>query len=122
MNVKDTIELSITDGVSMWLKSIVLHYAGPATFSLDQNYPNPFNPVTTIEYQLPVDSWVRLKVYDLLGREVETLIDEQQEAGYKTAQFNAGRVASGVYFYRLVAQPASGGSNFSQVKKLIVMR
>ncbi len=122
VNGKDTIELGITDGRSLWMKSIVIHYTGPTTFSLEQNYPNPFNPVTTIDYQLPVASHVSLKVYDVLGREVETLIDEQQEAGYKTVQLNAGRVASGVYFFRLTAQPVQGGAAFSQVKKLMVMK
>jgi hypothetical protein len=85
-------------------------------FNLYQNYPNPFNPITTIRYQLPVNTKVRLKVYDILGREVTTLVDEVQDAGYKQVQWDASPVASGVYFCRLT----TGG--FTAVKKLIAIK
>ncbi len=73
----------------------------PATCSLSQNYPNPFNPATTISYELPRASAVRLSVYDLLGREVEVLANERQEAGVYRVRFDASRLSSGVYLYQL---------------------
>jgi Rax2 C-terminal beta propeller domain/Secretion system C-terminal sorting domain len=76
----------------------------PATsFTLDQNYPNPFNPTTMINYRLPMNSHVTLKVYDVLGREVAILVDARQPAGAYTVQFDGSRYASGAYFYRLQA-------------------
>lgn len=75
----------------------------PQTFALSQNYPNPFNPSTVIRYQLPENSMVDLRVFDMLGREVANLVSGQVEAGYHQVQFNAGDLASGVYIYRLQA-------------------
>jgi hypothetical protein len=88
----------------------------PRVFALDQNYPNPFNPTTVIRYQLPVASHVELKVYDILGREVTTLVNEQKPAGYYTVQFNAAGLASGVYFYRMKA------GDFLETRKLTLIR
>lgn len=99
----------------------------PNEFTLFQNYPNPFNPKTVISYQLPVASKVSLKVYDVLGREVATLVNEESPAGHHIRQWNAGHMASGVYFYRLSAVPSDKGRNgqagsFTQTKKLILIR
>ena len=88
----------------------------PRRFLLSQNYPNPFNPSTVIRYQLRVESRVMLRVVNILGQEVKTLIDGIQDAGFKTVEFNAGDLASGIYYYRL-----SAGS-FTQTKKLVLMR
>lgn len=88
----------------------------PGDFKLFQNYPNPFNPETRIHYDLPQDGLVRLAVYDLLGREMATLIDEFKSAGRYDVGFNAANLASGVYFYRLRA------GTFSDVKKLLLLR
>jgi len=88
----------------------------PKEFALEQNYPDPFNPVTIINYQLPVDSWVTLKVFDLLGREVTTLANSPQSSGFKSVMFDASQVAGGVYFYRLSA------GNFVEVKKMLVVK
>ena len=88
----------------------------PRSFSLDQNYPNPFNPRTEIGFEVPVSGWVSLKVFDLLGREVATLVNENMRSGRYQRSFDAGRLASGVYFYRL----AAGG--VMQTKKLMVLR
>jgi hypothetical protein len=88
----------------------------PTEFSLLQNYPNPFNPMTTIRYALPVESDVTLKVFNVLGQEVATLIQEQEKAGYKSVNWIATGVSSGVYFYRLKA----GG--FVQTKRMLLLR
>ncbi|MBP9211505.1 MAG: T9SS type A sorting domain-containing protein [Bacteroidetes bacterium] len=88
----------------------------PTEFSLGQNYPNPFNPSTTIQFQLPARSHVTLKVYDLLGKEVATLVQSEQAPGIHTVRFDAVRFASGVYYYRLTA------GTFVQVKKMLVQK
>ncbi len=88
----------------------------PSAFALHQNYPNPFNPVTVVSYDLPVTSQVSLKVYDLLGKEIATLVDGIQEAGYKSVEFDATILASGVYFYRLTA------GDVVATKKLVVLK
>jgi hypothetical protein len=88
----------------------------PKTFALEQNYPNPFNPSTTIRYQLPQSATVSLKIYDVLGREVQTLVNERQAAGQYSVPFNADGLASGVYFYRLQA------GSFVQTKKMMLIK
>ncbi len=88
----------------------------PAVTSLHQNYPNPFNPTTQVSYVLGRPSFVTLRVYDVLGREVATLVNEHQDAGSKTVTFEADGLSSGVYVYRLTA----GG--FRSVKRLILIR
>ncbi|MHB8579983.1 MAG: T9SS type A sorting domain-containing protein [Ignavibacteriaceae bacterium] len=93
-----------------------IHSNLPTSYTLSQNYPNPFNPTTMINYQLSRNSYVTLKVYDLLGREVATLVNKQQSAGSYSVTFAAGNLASGIYFYQLIA----GG--FNQVKKLVLLK
>jgi hypothetical protein len=88
----------------------------PKSYSLDQNYPNPFNPSTVIKYAIPENSFVTLKIFDALGREVALLVNSQQSAGVHTVNFNASNLTSGIYFYQLNAK------NFSQVKKMMVLR
>jgi hypothetical protein len=88
----------------------------PHDFSLFQNYPNPFNPGTTITYELPRTSHVTLSVYDVLGREVATLLNEEKSAGAYTVQWDASGVSSGVYFYRLKA------GDFNQTKRMMIVR
>jgi hypothetical protein len=88
----------------------------PQNCSLKQNYPNPFNPVTIISYQLPMNNHVSLKVYDALGREVSTLINERKDAGNYSVQFNAVNLPSGIYFYRLQA------GKYIEVKKMLLLR
>jgi hypothetical protein len=83
---------------------------------LSQNYPNPFNPTTRIAYAIPKTSHVSLKVFDVLGREVATLVDAVQDAGFKSVEFNAADLASGVYFYRLISQ------GFVETKKLLLVQ
>jgi hypothetical protein len=88
----------------------------PAKFSLTQNYPNPFNPTTVITYSIPKESNVKLKVYNILGKEVATLVNSNQKAGEYNISFNAAKLASGVYFYTI-----SAGS-FNSTKKMILMK
>jgi hypothetical protein len=88
----------------------------PGQFAVYQNYPNPFNATTTIKYDLPIDAHVTLKLYDVLGREVATLVDEQTKGGYHAVQFQATRLSSGVYFYRIRA------GAFAETKKLLLLR
>jgi hypothetical protein len=88
----------------------------PSRFELLQNYPNPFNPTTTIKYDLPSASRVELRLYDLLGREVTTLVNEVQTAGYHSVRFDASGLASGVYFYRMKA------GEFTQTKRMLLLR
>jgi photosystem II stability/assembly factor-like uncharacterized protein len=88
----------------------------PMKFVLEQNYPNPFNSVTVIRYQLPVNSHVALKLYDLLGREVATLVAQELQAGDHAVTWEAGAYPSGVYFYQLRA------GSFVETKKLVLVR
>ena len=88
----------------------------PTSYSLDGNYPNPFNPTTVIAYQLPEVAQVSLKVYDMLGREVATLVNESQGAGRYEVKFDASSLASGIYIYQLHA------GSFSATKKLLLMK
>ncbi|MCS7211837.1 MAG: T9SS type A sorting domain-containing protein [Chloroherpetonaceae bacterium] len=88
----------------------------PQSFALFQNYPNPVNPSTTIRYALPTAAMVSLKVYDVLGREVATLVSERQAAGEYAVPFNATGLASGVYFYRLQA------GSYVETKKMMLAK
>jgi len=98
----------------------------PVQFTLEQNYPNPFNPITTIEFELMERSQVTLKVYNVIGQEVMTLLNNTDlEYGRQAVQFNAGDLASGVYFYRMDATTTDDKgirSTFSSVKKMILMK
>jgi hypothetical protein len=93
----------------------------PKEFALSQNYPNPFNPTTTITFALPVDATVTLKIFDAGGKEIATLVKGFREAGYYEASFDAKKLASGMYFYRLDATGADG-KHFTEKKKMIVMK
>ena len=88
----------------------------PADFELQQNYPNPFNPSTVIRYKLPINSLVTIKVYDVLGREVQTLVNQHQNAGDHSVTLNARNLSSGEYFYRLQA------GTYHDTKKLLLLK
>lgn len=98
----------------------------PDSYSLNQNFPNPFNPSTMISYQLPNSNQVTLKVYDVLGNEIATLINQKQEAGSYTVEFDAGKfvkgsgISSGIYFYSLSAR--GGKSEFVQTRKMLLIK
>jgi len=88
----------------------------PKVFSLAQNYPNPFNPVTSIKYSVPKQSLVKLVIYDIIGREVATLVNEVKNPGNYAVNFDASMYASGVYFYRMES------GDFTDVKKMVLIK
>ena len=120
----DTIEFVITDNKSVYLtKQFILQYSVPTEYKLEQNFPNPFNPTTKIRFSIPnvtlsevEGSRVQLKIYDILGNEVTTLVNEQKEPGYYEVDFSASRYASGVYIYRLQS------GSFVSTKKMMVLK
>ena len=93
----------------------------PLTYTLSQNYPNPFNPSTTLEFGLPEPGKVSIVVYDIIGRAAATLVEGDLEAGYHTVRFSAQTLASGVYFYRIVAA-GKGGASFVETKKMMLLK
>ncbi len=113
-------DLEITDiGVATSVKNSNLMV--PANFQVFQNYPNPFNPTTTINYALPTASNVKIVIYDMLGREVRSLVNDEIAAGVHSIVWDGrnnfgGQVASGMYIYRVVA------GNYSAVKKMIMLK
>lgn len=124
VNKTDTLRFIITgnDGTYQQ-KEILIGYELPAEYVLEQNYPNPFNPETTISYKLPFSGYTTLKVYDILGKEVATLVNEHQLAGQYSVQLNAAQItnlrhslSSGVYFYRLTA------NDYQSIKKMILLK
>jgi hypothetical protein len=88
----------------------------PTRYSLEQNFPNPFNPSTKIKYAIPSSEHVRLEVVDVLGRQIATLVDRVEQPGYKSIEFAASSLSSGIYFYRLKA------GSFEQTNKMIVLK
>ncbi|AFH48768.1 Hypothetical protein IALB_1057 [Ignavibacterium album JCM 16511] len=104
------------DGSFKYSNEIDVNIENLKTFSLEQNYPNPFNPSTKIRWQSPVSSWQTLKVYDILGNEVATLVDEYREAGIYEVEFNAENLSSGIYLYKLQE------GSLIDTKKMILMR
>jgi hypothetical protein len=88
----------------------------PSTYLLQQNYPNPFNPSTTISFSIPTSEFVTLKVYDVLGREIATLVNENLSAGSYSYNFDASNLTSGVYFYKLQA------GKYSETKKMLLSK
>lgn len=88
----------------------------PVGFLLNQNYPNPFNPNTLIKYSIPVKTFVQLKVFDILGKEVAVLVNEEKESGLYTIKFNAGNFATGLYVYQIRA------GNYFDTKKMLLLK
>ncbi len=105
------------DGDGNYKYSNVIEVIIPASkFDLSQNYPNPFNPTTTIEFGLPQNGNTRLSVLNILGEEIEILLDEVKEAGYYSIDFNARDIPSGAYFYRIQS------GNFIETKKMLLLK
>ena len=88
----------------------------PTVYSLDQNYPNPFNPATMINFSVPKEEFVTLNVYNSIGQQVATLVNESKTAGTYRVDFNAANLSSGIYFYKITA------GNFTETKKMILMK
>ncbi|HEX7358558.1 MAG TPA: T9SS type A sorting domain-containing protein, partial [Ignavibacteriaceae bacterium] len=109
------------NGTFEYSNTIEVEVIGLKEFTLAQNYPNPFNPSTTINFSLAVDSKVSLKIFNVLGQEVATLINSQMSAGSQKVSFNASTLNSGVYFYRIDADGVDG-QKFSSVKKMILTK
>ncbi len=100
--------------------SSVVEVGLPTKYELSQNYPNPFNPVTKIDFSLPFDSKVSIKLYDITGREVKTLVNDARTAGYYTVQFNASDLSSGTYFYRIMTKSSS--ADYIMTKKMVLIK
>jgi len=115
---QESLELAYIDSVLTGKITVGVQTApqSPQKFQLQQNYPNPFNPSTTIGYQLPAGSHVTIKVFDVLGREVVTLVNERQTAGGHSIVFDASHLPSGIYFYSITA------GKFHQVKKMVLVK
>ncbi len=96
----------------------------PTDYTLSQNYPNPFNPSTSIQYAVSSRQFVSLKVYDLLGREIATIVNEEKPAGNYEVSFDAANLTSGIYLYKIQSgDPSSGsGQSYTDVKKMILLR
>jgi hypothetical protein len=110
-----------THGRGVWQTDVpsgLINYNNqiPAGFSLKQNFPNPFNPVTIIKYDIVKDGYVKLAVYDILGKELKSIINENQKAGSYTIQFDGSKLSSGVYFYRLII------NGFTETKKMMLTK
>ena len=104
------------DGTFEYSEVVTADLSTPASFALEQNYPNPFNPSTNISYSIPQNSFVTLKVYDILGNEFAILVNEDKEAGNYQITFDASSLSNGVYFYRLQA------NGYDLTKKMILMK
>lgn len=104
------------DGSTVYSPVVEVSLAIPAKFNLDQNYPNPFNPTTNVRFELPADSRVNLKIYNMLGQQVAELINQDYPAGYHSVVFDASNLASGTYIYRLEA------GSFSEIKKMMLIK
>lgn len=104
------------DGKFEYSNAVEVNFDAPVNLVLDQNYPNPFNPTTTIKYEIPKNSFVKLSIYDLLGREISTLVNQAQNAGYHEVTFNAKDLSSGIYVYQIQA------GEFSRIKKMLLVK
>jgi len=116
-NVYGISEVSFVLNVDSAETTIKYNSPKPTKFSLMQNYPNPFNPSTKISYSIPRSDFVTLKIYDLLGKEIQTLISEFQQPNIYNIYFDASKLSSGIYFYRLQV-----GSDFMETKRMMLMR
>lgn len=113
-----------TDSSFTYSNIVETQIAGvPKNFAISQNYPNPFNPNTKIDYQVPTEARVILEVFNITGQKVAELVNQDQSAGNYTVDFGAaGKLASGIYFYRMTASDKATGVNFSAIKKMMLLK
>ena len=119
LGIFGTGELAVFDGTNLTIITDIEDEQFdfiPQQYSLNQNYPNPFNPTTTIKFGIAEFGFVSLKVYDILGNEITTLVNEEKPSGNYEVEFNASSLPSGVYFYRLKS------GSFVETKKMIVLK
>jgi hypothetical protein len=118
VNKKETLSFTVhAEGSDeQWVKQIRIVVDAPRQYALSQNYPNPFNPTTEISFQIPEAVQTSLKIYDVLGRDVATLVDDVKQPGEYTVQWDALNVPSGLYFCRLRA------GSFSETKKMLLVK
>ena len=116
----DLVFIISTQNGEKWEKIIKIDIVAPDKFVLEQNFPNPFNPKTTILYQLPLESDVVLSIYNIIGQKVEILVNEKQGAGIYNIEWDASNVASGMYFYRILARDAKGVH--TAIKKMLIIK
>ena len=118
--LNDTLAYAVGDRVFKYSRETVginlISSEVPSSFQLHQNYPNPFNPVTFINYELPITNYVSLKVFDMLGNEVATLVNEKQNAGSYSVDFHGTNISSGIYFYKLETE------GFIETKRMILLK
>ena len=115
-NAPFTLQVDGSNALSAYLEGLL-----PDEFALQQNYPNPFNPGTTLRYALPINGMVTIIIYDMLGREVKTLINQNQNAGYKSVIWNATNdngkpISAGIYLYQIHA------GEYMQTKKMVLLK
>ncbi|MCH7516212.1 MAG: T9SS type A sorting domain-containing protein, partial [Bacteroidetes bacterium] len=115
-DIHNNLSEPVSDSVGVVVSADIEVEIIPTEFALYQNYPNPFNPSTKIRYQLPQESKVIIKLYDILGAEVITLLNEKKEAGVYEVNFDGGGLTSGIYFYRFQA------GNFVETKMMILLK
>jgi hypothetical protein len=119
--IGEVIGYGLSDTITVFVKQTTnIGYESrcvPQTFKLFQNYPNPFNPSTTISYSIPNSNFITLKIYDVLGKEIQTLVHEFQEANTYSVNFNTNKLSSSVYFYKLQV-----GNDFKETKKMLFLR
>ena len=116
-DARDSVSTDIgADEFSGTIVGVKDKFSQPSSFALLQNYPNPFNPSTTFRYSIPTESKVVIKVYDILGNEIETLVSEEIQTGTYELTWDAGNLSSGVYFYQIKA------GVFVETKKMIVIK
>ncbi len=121
INKPQTLTFTITSSTGeKWTRQLDVSVNPPDHFELYQNYPNPFNPSTTISYLLPNDSRVILKIYNSIGQEVTTLVNDSRSAGYHQEVWNASNIASGMYIYQLTMNNQQGKKEFYRKKMLVV--